>query len=538
MIEATKVQVQSPIHYRYVQDEKFQQQFFEYEKTQVAYEQRIQDLKERTYPYDELYQIIYQTMASTGGLTEQTKAYLEDIQQHRALFVVGGQQAGLLTGPLYTVHKALTAILLARDIRATHHVAAVPLFWVAGEDHDIEEVNHTYVPREGRAQKVNGPYMFNDRRIVSETVYDATEMKRFIELIFRQFPETEETKPLFQKVMQAMEEEQTYTRFFLRLMNDLFKEEGLLYIDAADPAFKNIQSEALSQMITFEKEINDSVRKKERELNEVMEVSPIALERSNSNLFYVHEGERYLIRRTSQKNYEADYKMWSGTKEDLLNLARTCPKCLSNNVVTRPLMQEAMLPTLAFVAGPGEIAYWALLKEAFHLMELKMPIIEPRLSLTLITRPVQRALKQVGLTAEEVLEQRLPKYVTSWKKEQQNEAFLRELTETKQMLYERYDHLLGTTEEVALQQSIKRNYEYHLKQFTWLENREKQLMMERNKTKIQQFQLIEEQVYPDFQLQERLYSPYGYINQFGRNFIKILLSYEYTFGGEHQILYL
>lgn len=538
MIKTTDIQVQSPLHYRYVNDRQFQREFFEYEKTNMSYEKRIQDIKKRTYLYDDLYRIIYQTMASTEGLTEQTKAYLEDIQQHRAMFVVGGQQAGVLTGPLYTVHKAMTAILLAREIRETYGVAAVPLFWVAGEDHDIEEVNHAYVPYKGRAQKINGPAVPNDRKMVSATVYDKDEMKNFVKHVFRQFSETAETKHLLQKIMQVIEEEKTYTRFFLRLMNDLFKEEGLLYIDAADPAFKQIQSDILTQMILHEEKLNESVRKKEARLNEEMQTAPIALDRSNSNLFYVTEGERYLLRRTEDGTYTTDYNIWSGTQEDLLMLAQEHPECLSNNVVTRPLMQEAMLPTLSFVAGPGEIAYWAVLKEAFHLLNLKMPIIEPRLSLTIVSRPVQRALQSVGITVEQVLEKRLPQYINSWKKEQKNEAFTDELMKAKQVLYEQYERMKATTDQVSLKKAMEQNYKYHLQQFNWLEKREMQLIMEKNEARMHQFQLIEEQLYPAFQLQERLYSPYGYMNEFGKKFIKILLSYEYTFGGEHQILYL
>ncbi len=538
MIQTTTVEVQSPLHYRYVQDEQFQKQFFEYKREDVSYEERIQYIQQRTYAYDDLYEVLYDTMAATEGLSEKTEQYLEDVRLHRAMFVVGGQQAGVLTGPLYTVHKAITAILLARKLRAEYQVAAVPLFWVAGEDHDIDEVNHTYVPYEGKAHKINGPVSTNDRQMVSATKYEPKMMIRFVEHVFRQFPETEETKPLFQKITSIIREEQTYTSFFLRLMNDLFKDEGLLYVDAADPAFKKMQSHYLYEMVMNERAINECVQAKEVQLTEVMQTTPIGVEEENTNLFYVVNGERYLIRRTEEGMYEADYGMWSGSKEQLLVLAKEHPTCLSNNVVTRPLMQEAMLPTLSFVAGPGEIAYWALLKEAFHLLELKMPIVEPRLSLTLVTRPIQRALKNTGLTAEQVLNKQLPKASLDWKQGQRNEQFVQELMKAEALLYEQYKQLEETAQTNALKEAIRQNYHYHKKQFKWLETREEQLVMEKNRVKVEQYRSIEEQLYPSFSLQERLYSPYVYMNTFGKNFIKTLLSYEYTFGGEHQILYL
>ena len=91
------------------------------------------------------------------------------------------------------------------------------------------------------------------------------------------------------------------------------------------------------------------------------------------------------------------------TKAEMLRIAKEEPWLLSNNVATRPIMQDMVFPVLAFVGGPGEIAYWAVLKEAFHHLEMKMPIIVPRMSMTLVTPQVKHALDEKSFTVEDVM---------------------------------------------------------------------------------------------------------------------------------------
>ena len=91
------------------------------------------------------------------------------------------------------------------------------------------------------------------------------------------------------------------------------------------------------------------------------------------------------------------------SKAEMLRIAKEEPWLLSNNVATRPLMQDMVFPVLAFVGGPGEIAYWAVLKEAFHHLDMKMPIIVPRMSMTLVTPQVKHALDEKSFTVEDVM---------------------------------------------------------------------------------------------------------------------------------------
>ncbi|RKJ14836.1 bacillithiol biosynthesis BshC, partial [Butyricicoccus sp. 1XD8-22] len=158
--------------------------------------------------------------------------------------------------------------------------------------------------------------------------------------------------------------------------------------------FKNI--------IWHNEKIAEVVVAKEQLLNDSGYGTPIEANVNNANLFYVRDGERFLLERRNNHfvNDQANVKF---TKEELLNIAEQTPENLSNNVVTRPLMQEMTLPVLAFVGGPGELAYWATLKDAFSVLNLQMPIIVPRLNLTIVTRQVEQILAEKQLSVLDVI---------------------------------------------------------------------------------------------------------------------------------------
>lgn len=145
----------------------------------------------------------------------------------------------------------------------------------------------------------------------------------------------------------------------------------------------------------------------------LIEIAPNA-----ANLFYYNGHERLLLHYDEERGAfrdKAGHIVFA--KQQLLELAETKPHCLSNNVVTRPLMQEYLLPTLAFVAGPGEIAYWAELKEAFSLFGFEMPPLAPRLQATIVGRSLQTDLADLGLEAADVLAGRLEAAKERWRKE-------------------------------------------------------------------------------------------------------------------------
>lgn len=521
----------------YRQDEQFAARFFDYGLAAESYKQRAEELAGRSFQYGEIASVIERFM-KPFGISSKAQQHIEELA-NGAFAVVGGQQAGVLTGPLYSVHKALTVVLLAGEQRAKLKKPVVPVFWIAGEDHDIHEINHTYTADKGQAVKRQFKQAVVLKTTASDTVYDPKEMASFINKIFRSYGETPHTKKLLSQVQNAAAANETYTGFFTALMNELFENYGLLLLDAAYKPLREMESAYFSQMIENAQQVAQSVYRTEQQFDSLGFGKPIESEAHDANLFYVHETGRVLLKRQDGK-FINEQSGLSFDEQELHEIAQNEPWLLSNNVVTRPIMQDFVLPVLAFVGGPGEIAYWALLKEAFHLLGIRMPLVVPRLSITLVDRQVQEALKMTGVSLQEVFAGKLPAIQEEWLSKQRDERFDQLLSETKQQLNGQYaeihEHI--KTADPGMLPVLEKNLHFVNSQLAYLQKEKERSLLSRHEVQYNRYDTINEQIFPGGSLQERLYSPYAYMNQFGSGLISELMEQPFVFDGSHQVVYL
>lgn len=534
-------QISLPIHNKLLSDywsgsEKLKP-FYEYEYSDESFQKRAQYLKRNFYDTKELSRIIRAYMEPLG-LSEKAREHL-DYLENGALAIVGGQQAGILTGPLYSVHKALSVLLLAKEQSEKLDIPIVPIFWIAGEDHDFDEINHTYTTINGEVYKRAYNARTNKKLIASATEIHKEEMTALLDTIFKDFGETEYTKELYNRVMDHMSNSCTFTDFFARLMNELFQQEGLLLIDAAFTPFRKFESSFFTKLIYANETIAKSVFEKEQQFNELGYGMPIQAVEKNANLFYVQDGERFLLERNGN-----EYKNSTGTvqftEEELLHIAENSPEQLSNNVVTRPLMQEMTIPVLAFVGGPGELAYWGTLKDAFTALDLQMPILAPRMNITIIPRNIDQLLSNYHLPIEQVFNGGVnllkDQFITSI----QDEEALSQIQALNELLDKQYDllndHLIK--QQINLQQLVERNKQYHKRQFDYLSTKIEEYVLTQHDKTIRQFNKINAVIYPSEQFQERLYNPYQFINLYGPTFISSLMKLPFRLSEKHNIVHL
>ncbi|PIC75124.1 bacillithiol biosynthesis cysteine-adding enzyme BshC [Sporosarcina sp. P26b] len=521
----------------YRHDPQFFHTFFDYEVTQAGYENRAEELQGRSFQREQLALAIEHYM-EPFGISDLAAQHIQELSND-ALVVIGGQQAGILTGPLYSVHKAISVILLAKEQRKALKKPVIPVFWIAGEDHDINEINHTYTAKAGKAAKRQFKQPTILKTMASDTPYDQKEMAAFIRKVFKSYGETTYTRGLLDHVLQTVKQQQTFTGFFTSLMNDLFTKHGLLFMDAAYKPLRQLESPYFSQMIESSEAMARSIYTTEQQLQSHGYSKPIESEESDANIFYVHDTGRILLRRKDGK-FVNEQSGISFTEQKMYELAKNEPWLLSNNVATRPIMQDLVFPVLAFVGGPGEIAYWSLLKDAFHIMGIHMPVIVPRLSITLVNRQVQEALELTDITMAQVMDYQLPEHQEQWLEQQRDEPFDRLLDETKSQLEAQYEKLhthLETTDP-SLLQLLQKNLQFHKSQFDYLQKKKEQSILVKHHVQYERYHVISEQLFPEGSLQERLYSPYFYMNQFGEDLIDELLKQSYTFDGSHQLVYL
>ena len=470
-VEEQYVEPASKLMSDYVNGRPAIRQYFSYDPQMQSFEERLKKLQSHSADRMKLSGILREYMGQ-NRLSESAEQNLKSFEEG-APVVVTGQQAGLLTGPLYTVHKAISVIVLAKQASEQLNTKVVPVFWIAGEDHDLAEISHLYREINGRVDKLNIPHAEYGKHSASSAILNKPKITSFLEEYFRSLPETEHTKEIHSLAFGLLEQSGSFTDFFALLLHHFFQEEGLLYIDAADENFRKYESPYFKEMIERSAEIAETIAVVEKSLVKDGYSAVIGAEENAANLFITVKGERLLLEREGEE-FVANNGAIRYTKQQLLDIAENNPEQLSNNVVTRPLMQEMVFPVLAFVGGPGEIAYWAAFKGAFELFGMELPVIMPRLSLTLVNRQTQRLLEKYKLDFSAVVNERqvamkrneLMKSI----REQEAEALIGELQDQIEKSYDKINLQFSSISK-GLTPIVEKNLQLHIKQLSFLKNK-------------------------------------------------------------------
>ncbi|MGD7008526.1 bacillithiol biosynthesis cysteine-adding enzyme BshC [Metabacillus sp. 84] len=511
--------------------------YFDYDIHQEdVYRKRHSDLLSGSFNRKELFSCL-----KTYNEKFQAPAAMHNIERlldSQSTVVVGGQQAGLLTGPLYTIHKVISILTLARQQEEKLGTPVIPVFWIAGEDHDFDEINHVYIQKNNRIKKKAVSQRITDKRSVAFAELDHTACKRWVEEVIQSYGETQYTKGLLNKLTAFLDKSSTYTEFFEWLIMDLFGSEGLVLIQSADRSLREFETEYFQTLIRKNDEIARAVLH-QQQLIRSHGFSPIietALE--SSNLFYELDGERVLLHRAEAGGFTDKEGRLSFTDQELMDEAAAYPEKFSNNVVTRPIMQEMILPTLAFIAGPGEISYWAELKKAFQTMGLKMPPVIPRLNITILERSIESDLKQLHMELEEALQADWKEKKQKWMEEHQEldidslaEDAIQRTREIHSGLSERI-----ISEFSVMESYTNKNIQFIVRQMDLLRKETKKNIEQKHHHILSKFDRAERSILPEGLPQERIWNIYYYLNKYGSQFTQNLSGLSYSFNNQHKVV--
>ncbi|MEW4326114.1 bacillithiol biosynthesis cysteine-adding enzyme BshC [Rossellomorea marisflavi] len=523
---------------KYMKQEEPVTSFFHYNiNEQDVFSRRLEDLGEREFPREGLVTCIASYMESLPS-SDAVETSLEKLKND-AVTVVAGQQAGLLTGPLYTIHKIVSVIRLAREQEQKLNHPVVPVFWIAGEDHDYQEVNHIFLEQDGKIKKNGYPEQVVDKRMTSDVEYDPAVMKNWISSILKVLGETEFTAGLADEMDGLIREGEDIVTFFARFIMTLFKDYGLLVIDSSYGALRKLEAPYFRHLIENSREITDEVLVQQKTIQAEGFNTQLEISSDAANLFLNLQNERALLVRDGSgfkdKNNDSFF-----TKEELLGILDDQPGRLSNNVVTRPLMQEWLFPTLSFIGGPGEIAYWGELKKAFEFMGMNMPPVMPRLNITILERPVAKRIEDLSLSLQEVVRSGVSHVRDEFLDSLKPNELEGELQEIETYLMAKYE---GIKKEAAavdsnLEPIVDKNLEIHRKQFDFLRKRTEKSIRDKNERQLSRFDLIENSIRPNGGPQERTLNILYYMNRFGPDFVNRLTDLPFTFDGTHKVVHL
>jgi bacillithiol biosynthesis cysteine-adding enzyme BshC len=533
----------NPFGTAYIQDFDSISSFFHYSPYEVeSFKQRQKDLTQRDFDREGLAQIIRQ-FQSRWGLTSKIEDNLHKFEQPNSMVVIGGQQAGLLLGPLYTLHKVITIIQLAKQKEEELGTPVVPIFWIAGEDHDFLEVNHVYTPR------ATGTYMDKltltesedqDRRKVSLT-HRALPKQAVLDWVahfFEQQIETEFTNDIKENLERWVNDSETYVDFFGQVMHSLFSQYGLLMVDSGNKELRKQQGQVFIDIIENYSLIDQHVRHAIGEIKSEGFIPQVQVGDHPALLFIYEQGERLLLEKVDDNNFQTKDGQYHYTQDQLLQIAREEPWLLSNNVITRPFMQESLFPTLAFVGGPGEIAYWSLYKTYFEQFNMKMPILAPRISITLIEKPIAKTLTKREIPLESIF-MRFAQFREEWLKQQDDFELEESFAAVKERINGVYAPLLDKIKEIpGMDQLGEKNLAKILEQVDFLEKRSIASFSSQHEAALRQFDKVEQALYPQNKLQERVYNPFTFFNKHGMVLLEQLVELPLAVNGKHKWIYI
>ncbi|MCJ8006169.1 bacillithiol biosynthesis cysteine-adding enzyme BshC [Lederbergia wuyishanensis] len=523
----------------YIEQKEPVKGFFHYDITEnTVYEKRYNDLMSRNIDRAGITRVIENYMMKFPQ-SEKTKRSLEKLRNEQSVVVIGGQQAGLLTGPLYTIHKIISIIKLAEEQESKLNKPVVPVFWIAGEDHDFLEINHVYVEAGKSLQKISYKTNNDEKKMTSDIHYNKDDMFQYVNTVFMHFGEKEHTKKILTSLQAGIMQYNSITDLFSYIVMSLFKDYGLLIIDSADPGLRQMEEPFFSQLIDQNVEITQAVLSQQNEIGSHGFNKAIEMDNNAANLFVYVNNERILLDYLAERDLFYSKKAqveWE--RENLHELLRQNPEQFSNNVVTRPLMQEWLFPTLAFIAGPGEIAYWGELKQAFDFLGHNMPPIIPRMNMTFLEAAVERDIYDLELSIEVILKNGVTKNRELFLESVADEELESILEQAKTYLEKQYNSIFKRLEESdrGLLPLAKKNLSIHLKQLDFMEKKSNESLEIRHQTILDKYTRIERHLRPQGTPQERMWNIFYYLNEMGESFIHQLMEEKYVFDGTHKLI--
>ncbi len=441
------------------------------------------------------------------------RASVQRLRDDRAVAIVTGQQAGLFGGPLFTLLKAMTAVKLAARVGDDLDVPAVPVFWIDAEDHDWDEVRSCGIlDADQRFHSVALPDAIGrPGSPVASIVLDAS-IEAALEELETTLEANEFTPSLLAQLRAAYRPGVSMSTAFGCWLETILGPHGLVVFDSADPAAKPLVADLFTQEIRAAGRAANLAAAAGERLTAHGYVPQLTPQPDTVALFHL-DGARRPLRGTGDTLRVAQTPR---SATDLAAEAADHPERFSPNVILRPLVQDALFPTIAYVAGPSELGYLGQLKDVYEAFGVPMPLMYPRATATIIDAAAARFLGRYDLPVEalqprdesalnRLLEAQLPPSV-----EGSLEGAERAIRSALEAIIETVPAIDPTLEGAS--RSTLGRMQNDLQK---LHNKVIQASKRKNETLRRQFTRTQGQVFPDGHLQERTLGLVYFLNRYG-----------------------
>jgi bacillithiol synthase len=353
----------------------------------------------RRFPRKEIASILRRQNELYGGDSE-TLRQISELEKPDSVAILTGQQVGLFSGPLYTIYKALTTVHLSEELRR-HGIRAVPIFWMETEDHDLAEASIRTVwepPCSVRTIDYRAA-LFKEAEMPARSVgsLQFPETIRQVVLDYlSHLPDSIGKQEAGLLLQSAYAPGSTFALSFARFMTQLLRGSGLIFFDPRNAEAKRLTCGILQRALNDAEAIYSALIQRNQDLENAGFFPQVNVAENSTVLFFYANGERRALerRRTGFALKNADRTFSS---EELLDCADQTPELLSPSVLLRPLIQDHLFPTAAYIGGSSELAYFAQIEVLYTLFSRPMPVIWPRNSFTILAPEIAAAMDRLGI---------------------------------------------------------------------------------------------------------------------------------------------
>jgi bacillithiol biosynthesis cysteine-adding enzyme BshC len=455
----------------------------------------------------------------------QNPELLEKLARPGTVAVVTGQQVGLFGGPAFSIYKALTAVKLAETLSA-RGIEAVPVFWLATEDHDFAEVNQAWVfdrartPIELKAANANGY-----RPVGTIPLQDVPIAG--LESALTGFPFASE---VLAHIREAYVDGRSWGEAFRLLIERLLGRYAVLFVDPLDEELREVRAPLLADAVRASEGLTGALLERNRELVQAGYHAQVHTEAETSLVFLLDGGRRIALRRHNG-GWAAKDRSYS--EDELVAMAAQ----LSPNALLRPVMQDYLLPTVAYVGGPAELAYLAQSQVIYDRLLGRMPVALARATFTILDGHAKKAMDRFGLTVtclshgeavvRDYIAARLIPRALHDEFAATRGGVQRALAELRREI-EAFDATLGA--------ALDRSGAKMLYQLSKIEGKVQREALRRDERARAEAAYLSGLVFPNKHLQERLYGILPFLAQFGESFVDTLYERVELANPDHQLV--
>lgn len=443
------------------------------------------------------------------SLSDAQKINLDQFKQSNTVCITTGHQLNLFTGPLYFFYKILQTIKCCAWMSEKHpQYNFVPVFWMATEDHDFEEINHFYFQNE----KISW-----DRPSAGAVGrMDLSGIEEAFHPFFEKLNSSQFSQTLKDWVHQSYLSAENLTEATQKLVQALFGEWGLLFLDADDRRLKQLMLPYFEEDL-LQQTAHQIVGKTNESLLEkgyTLQVHPREI-----NLFYLGNGtnRERIVALNGKFHVLHSNSQW--TQEELLEELKQFPEKFSPNVILRPLYQECILPNIAYIGGSGEMAYWLQLKDFFDAQKVLFPVLIVRNSLLILTEKQRKKLEKLGVSYSDLL---LSKDALLRKNTVENRGFEVDFQRYEKQIQQMFDELQVKAQltDMSFSKMVDAQQKKQLKGLDKLKKRLIHAEMKQQSDRVTRLAEVYEAVHPQGNLQERTMNFSELYLEFGEEWLR------------------